>query len=182
VPFGVPTTCRWFFACRNRARQNLAMLRVPFERTRRDLSNELSFARFEPIFEEIRASKGRSTRQGKRGRIQPRKTLGRARASRRLHGPNQVGVRRSKPLKTECYTTSIGRATSGKALRRLHGSHSDTPSLPMKKKWRWGAVLRVAHISRIGEGSNDTPRGVQGQDTQTTHQHPLAVFMHPAIT
>jgi len=138
VPFGVPTTCRWFFASRNRTAHNLGILRAPFERSRLDLPNELSFAPFQPIFEEIRASKGRSTRQGKRGRIQPRKTLGRARASLLLHGPNQVGVHRSKPLKTECSTTSIGRATSGEVLPRLHGSHSDTPSLPMKKKWRWG--------------------------------------------
>eukprot|EP00963_Diacronema_lutheri_P003861 scaffold287_cov337-Pavlova_lutheri.AAC.224 len=88
VPFGVPTTCWWFFACRNRARPNLGTWRAVLQRTPRDLSNELSFARLEPIFKEIRASKGRSTRQGKRGRIQPRKTLGRARASLLSHGPN----------------------------------------------------------------------------------------------
>eukprot|EP00963_Diacronema_lutheri_P001696 scaffold110_cov315-Pavlova_lutheri.AAC.27 len=111
---------------------------VPFKRTRRNLSNEPSFVGFQPIFEEIRASKERRTRQGKRARIQDPKTLGRTRASRRLHGPNQAGIHRSKPCKTECSTTSIGTATSGKALPRLHGSRSDTPSLPMKKKWRWG--------------------------------------------
>jgi len=123
MSFGVPTTCWWVFGSRNRDRQNLAVLRAPFERTRRGLANELLFGRFQPTFEEICASKGRSTRQGKRITIQPRKTLGRARASQLLHGPNQVGIHRSE-------TVQNGALSNFDWSSNVRGGPSEAPRIP----------------------------------------------------
>eukprot|EP00963_Diacronema_lutheri_P008470 scaffold753_cov390-Pavlova_lutheri.AAC.2 len=75
-----------------------------------------------------------------------------------------------KPCKTECSTTSIGTATSGKALPRLHGSHSDTPSLPMKKKWRWGVLhMGSRGSSPVDQGLVGTLGGLAGPYTLLVH-------------